>query len=241
MEKIDWKRKRGDVLKFTKINDNSIRCIISREEMNAQGIDLDELMDDRGKAEEFLRYVLQQARYEIDFETTGEALNVQLTVMKDGDVSLMISDDQNAAIHAMLTQFKERLREFQEAIEQGRQQQKAREALAVDPAKGALLGDGSDNDIIQMEIWAELKSLDHCIRLAKALSQPDTPSSLMKYRDTYYLSMNLNQTKKQLAHSVFAIAEFSVNMYSAGPSTYGVEEHAVPMIRENALEKLLNL
>ena len=83
-------------MKFTKINDSSIRCLISREEMDAQGINIEDLLDDRVKAEEFLRYVLQQARYEVDFVTTGEALNVQLTVMKDGDVSLMISDEDKA-------------------------------------------------------------------------------------------------------------------------------------------------
>ncbi len=224
-------------LKFTKINDNSIRCLISREEMNAQGIDLDELMDNRGKAEEFLRYILQQARYEVDFQTTGEALNVQLTVMKDGDVSLMISDDQNAAIHAMLTQFKERLKEFQEAIEQSRL--RAQNA-AVDPAQGVLTA-GSDDDMIEMEIWAELESLDHCIRLAKSLSQPEVPSRLLKYRDTYYLIMSLNQTKKQLAHTVFAIAEYSTNMYATGPATYGVEEHATKMIKKHALRELESL
>lgn len=226
-------------LKFTKINDNSIRCLISQEEMSAQGINLDELMDDRGKAEEFLRYILQQARYEVDFQTTGEALNVQLTVMKDGDISLMISDDQNAAIHAMLTQFKERLKEFQEAIEQGRiRAQNA--AATIDPAQGVLAA-GSDDDMIQMEIWAELESLDHCIRLAKSLSQPEVPSRLLKYRDTYYLIMNLNQTKKQLAHTVFAIAEYSDNMYATGPATYGVEEHATKMIKKHALRELESL
>ena len=228
-------------MKFTRINDNSIRCVISREEMSAQGINLDELMDDRGKAEEFLRYVLQQARYEVDFETTGEALNVQLTVMKDGDVSLMISDDQNAAIHAMLMQFKERLREFQEAVEQGRQQQKLREAISVDPTKGTFFTEGSADDIIQLEIWAELESLDHCIKLAKAISKPGTPSSLMKYRDTYFLTISLNEPKRTLARSVFTIAEFSKNLYADGPSSFVVEEHGKAMIKENAIDVLSGL
>lgn len=207
--------------------------------MSAQGIELDELMDNRGKAEEFLRYILQQARCELNFETTGEALNVQLTVMKDGDVSLMISDDQNAAIQAMLAQFKERLREFQEAIERGRQK-KAQDVLAVDPTKGLLL-EGTDDTEIQMEVWAELQSLDQCISLAKALAMPDTKSRLLKYHDVYYLVMNLKQTKLELAHSVFAIAEFSVNMYSTGPATYGVQEHGVKLIKKNALRELQSL
>ena len=33
-------------MKFTKINENSIRCIISRQEMYAVGVKLDDLMDD---------------------------------------------------------------------------------------------------------------------------------------------------------------------------------------------------
>ena len=206
--------------------------------MNAQGIDLEEVMGDHSKAEEFLRYVLQQARYEVDFETTGEALNVQLTVTKDGDVSLMISDDQNAAIHAMLAQFKERLKEFQQAIEQGRLA--AQKALPVDPAQ-EVLTEGSDDDVVDMELWAELESLDNCIQLAKSLSRSDVASRMLKYRDTYYLIMNLNQTKKQLAHSVFTIAEFSKNLYAAGPTTYGVEEHGSVLIEKDALRELERL
>lgn len=225
-------------LKFTKINDNSIRCVISREEMNAQGIDIEELMGDHGKAEEFLRYILQQARYEVDFQTTGEALNVQLSVMKDGDISLMISDDQNAAIHAMLAQFKERLREFQQAIEQGKNT--AARALPVDPAREVLSG-SSDDEILDMEVWAEVESLDNCIHLAKALNKAEVPSRLLKYKDVYYLSMKLNESKKYLARSVFSIAEYAINVYSDGPGTYGLEEHASVIIRENALKELMNL
>lgn len=224
-------------LKFTRINDNSIRCLITKEEMTEQGINLDELMDDRSKAEEFLRIVLQQARYELGFETTGEALNVQLSVMKDGDVSLMISDDQNAAIRAMLSQFKERLKEFTEAMEQTRKQSKAA-VIDADKSAKAILGTSTEDKVIDMDIWAELELLDDCIRLAKALDLPDTPSTLLKYHDTYYLTMRLSQTRHDLVRSVFSIAEFSINMYTEGPATYGVAEHGKRIIKENALKEL---
>lgn len=205
--------------------------------MNAQGYELDELMDDRSKAEEFLRNILQQARYEIGFETTGEALNVQLSVMKDGDITLMISDDQNAAIRAMLSQFKERLKEFTDAMEQSRAQSRTA-TIDADKSAKAILGTSSDDKVIDMDIWAELEMLDDCIRLAKALDMPEAPSALLKYHDTYYLTMRLSQTRHDLVRSVFSIAEFSVNMYTEGPATYGVSEHAKRIIKKNALKEL---
>jgi negative regulator of genetic competence, sporulation and motility len=75
--------------------------------MNEKGVKIDDLMDNRSKAEEFLRGILQEAREKLDFQTSGEALNVQLSIMKDGDVLLMISDDQNAVIRTMLDQLKD--------------------------------------------------------------------------------------------------------------------------------------
>ena len=224
-------------MKITKINDNSIRCVISREEMSEKGINLDELMDDRSKAEEFLRYVLQQARYEVNFVTKGEALNVQMTVMKDGDVSLMISDDQNMAIHAMLAQFKEKLREFQETLANGGKNNTT-DVVSLDPAQTVLLTGASDDEIVDMDVWVELDTLDDCMLLANSLSLPDAESRLLKYHDSYYLTIHLEQSRKELARSVFSIAEYSENMYTVGTASYYIEEHGKVLIGERALYEL---
>ena len=96
-------------MRFTKISNNSIRCIISQKEMGEHGVELDDLMDNREKAEGFLRYILQEARTAVDFRTNGNVLNVQMSIMPDGDIALMISDDADSAIRNMLSEMKNQL------------------------------------------------------------------------------------------------------------------------------------
>ena len=232
-------------MKFTRINDNAIRCVISHEEMDAQGINLEELMGDRAKAEEFLRYVLQQARYELNFVTTGDALNVQLSVSQEGDVSMMISDDQNMAIHAMMMAFKEKLKEFQEAIE-GNKMSRAQlqDVLAREIQKSTqdILSQAEDTDPLEMNVWAEIADMNNCIRMANVLSYlGDVPSSLYRLGDLYYLQMSLVQTKRQMAHNVFAIAEYSQNMFADGVGIGHIIEHGKCILKENALRELARL
>lgn len=262
-------------MKFQKVNDNVIRCIISQEEMNEKGVKIDDLMDNRSKAEEFLRGILQEAREKLDFQTSGEALNVQLSIMKDGDVLLMISDDQNAVIRTMLDQLKDRLKDFQSEMDVA--VQKRREAKDKDknvqpvlppsadkaatvevtptklPAGGtnrediysatkAILEDAKDSDPLSLNVWAELSSLDHCMALSKTLFlRGDVASELYKLDETYYLHIDMVQTKSEIAHNVFALAEYSNRLYLDDTNVYGVEEHADCIVAENAVKVLSEL
>ena len=234
-------------MKFTKINENSIRCIISRQEMDAVGVKLDDLMDDRGKAEEFLRFVLQEARDEIGFRATGDSLNVQLSVMQDGDLSLMISDDANAAIHAMIQQFKEKLRDFSEILSGGSPDAKPYEPVNFDEEERrrqietalGILERAADNEPILMTIWAELDSLDDCITLSRALSHlGDIPSDLYTYNDHYYFHLSMTQTKREIAHNVFTVAEHSNAIFNDEAVTGIMSEHGRPLLKEHALVDL---
>ncbi|MCR5099115.1 MAG: adaptor protein MecA [Lachnospiraceae bacterium] len=234
-------------MKFTKINDNSIRCIISRQEMDAAGVKLDDLMDDRGKAEEFLRFVLQEARDEIGFRATGDSLNVQLSVMQDGDLSLMISDDTNAAIHAMIQQFKEKLKDFSEILSGGSPDAKPYEPVdfgeeerrrQIEQALG-ILERAADNEPILMTIWAELESLDDCVTLSHSLSHlGDIPSDLYTYNDRYYMHLSMTQVKREIAHNVFTVAEHSNAIFNDDTISGIMAEHGRALLTEHALVDL---
>ena len=234
-------------MKFTRINENSIRCIISRQEMDAAGVKLDDLMDDRGKAEEFLRFILQEARTEVNFHATGDSLNVQLSVMQDGNVSLMISDDANAAIHAMLQQFKEKLRDFSEILSGGSPEAKPYEPVdfteqerrkQIERALG-ILEKASDDEPISMTVWSELDTLDDCITLARALAYlGDIPSDLYSYNDHYYLHLTMTQVKSEIAHNVFTVAEYSHAIFNDDTISGVMHEHARPVIMEHAFASL---
>ncbi len=241
-------------MKFTKLDENSIRCVISKDEMVAYGVQLDDLMDDREKAEGFLRYILQEAKEEVDFHTTGEALNVQLSIMPDGDISLMISDDQNSAIKAMLSQFKDKLKDFSEMIIQERQKAdsvhkgglataKPYKPVSFDEEQAKeVLENASENDPLEMTFWAVFSDLDDAIRMAKTLVHlGEISSTLYKFNDEYYLSLNFIQTKKEIARNVFAVAEYSVQMFHDEGLGGRLKEHGTCMIKDTAISDLAQL
>ena len=243
-------------MKFTKLDENSIRCVISKDEMVAYGVQLDDLMDDREKAEGFLRYILQEAKEEVDFHTTGEALNVQLSIMPDGDIALMISDDQNAAIRAMLSQFKDKLKDFSDFIAEEKQKKdnvhkkgtaevKPYEPTPFDQVVETtkeVLEAAAEDDPLEMTLWAEFKALDDCVRLAKALhALGDVDSNLFKFDDAYFLSMSLVQTKRQMAKNVFAVAEYSTQVFNDASLAARLNEHGTLILKDHALRDLREL
>ena len=239
-------------MKFIRLNDNAIRCVISQQEMNAFGVNIDDLMVNREKAEGFLRVVLDEARTEVDFQANGEALNVQLSVMPDGDISLMICDDQNVAIRAMLEQFKEKLRTFSDYLltEKDRLEGKRQpDVKPYQPVSFDEVGDGQaviaaadEDDPLQVTLWSVFDHLEECIRLSKSLAHlGDVESDLYKFEDRYFLSVKLVQTKRQMAHNVFAVAEYSRQLFYDANLEIRLQEHGEVILKDHAILNLQSL
>lgn len=104
-------------MKFQKLNDDVFECYISQAELIAQGIDVRDFIADREKANNFLKFVLKEANFEIGFNPEGKVLNVQISVMQDGALSLMISNENNPRVQDILGDLKSRLEYYQKIIE----------------------------------------------------------------------------------------------------------------------------
>ncbi|MDD6352225.1 MAG: adaptor protein MecA, partial [Lachnospiraceae bacterium] len=221
-------------MRFQKISDNSIRCIITQEEMIEKGVKIDDLMDNREKAEDFLRYILQEARYAVDFRTNGNVLNVQLSMMPGGDISLMISDDEDSAIRNVIAEMKNHMA----ALQAGNQASQDSETplASAGPGKNAegsdqkgdptMLHASSDsgqmeedpNEILDLPIWAQLDSLEDCIQLSVHLTEiSDEDSTLYYYEGLYFLEIRLKMTRKKLAGIAFRVVEHADGLYADVP------------------------
>lgn len=234
-------------MRFQKINDNVIKCLLTQEDMRVRGINVEDLLDDHAKAEEFLQYVLNKARNEANFVMSGDVLNVQLSVLKDGCVSMMISDDQNAAIRAIAEQFKEKLKEFSRVLEQNGHVRERAPEKTLDPSENFskekviryFVNSKDDSEIVDYDFWARLSSLDDCIKMAKALGDiRDSKSDLFKYYGEYYLCINLVMSKNKVAQNVFIMSEYSDDVSSEVNDYLMVSEHGEVIIKERALKEL---
>ena len=227
-------------MKFKRLDENSIRCIISQEEMDEHGIGIDDLMDDRNKAETFLRYVLHEANQELNFKTDSDSLNVQLSVMPSGDVSLMISDDTQSALNHMLNHFKDSLKDFTEVLEEKRKEKEEEEPTPISMAKDDKIPSGEE--MMSSVIWMEFSDLDRIIRLAKIfpeLAGEDT--SLFKYKDTYYVSLRVHRPRKSVARLAFSFGEYCDRLYYEKQENYEIMEHGTLLISDDVFQVLGDL
>lgn len=225
-------------MKFQRINDKVIRCVITKEEMNNAGVDLDDLMANREKAEKFLQYVLDQAKFEVNYETNGDILNVQLSVMRDGEISMMISDDHNAAVKALAQQFQSKLFEFRELLENA----KRKMANPKEKIIASIIDSTKEDSVIEFDFWAKLNTLDLCIELAKSLGElKEGKSYLYRYNDSYYMNIVMSVTKAEIVHNVFMLSEYAQSLNDYASSANLIKEHGELIISENALNMLAEI
>ena len=63
-------------MKFKRIDTETVRCLISEEELSENGLVLDDFFNNKGKTEEFVRRVIAMAEQEVDYITDSTVCNV---------------------------------------------------------------------------------------------------------------------------------------------------------------------
>lgn len=250
-------------MRFQKISNHSIRCFISRAEMDEKGLEMDELMGDREKAGDFLRYILQEARYAVDFHTNGNVLNVQMAMTKDGDLALTISDDEDSAIRNIIAEMKNHLQQLKSSLEEQKESDEKQEddpdrfdgqklLDAVSRAAGIVpAGDGKTNgemlledpdEYLTLPLWVAFDSLDECIRFSGKFPElREKESFLYKYEDRYYLMAALHGTRKELARIAFKVSDQADGMYADDADVAEIAEHGQILRKHTALKDLGDL
>ena len=80
-------------MKFRKINDTTINCIITQDDLKKHGIDLDDLFDRRKNAVEFIRRIILKAASSVNLNIKNDYTSMRISVLPDQSVSLTISQD----------------------------------------------------------------------------------------------------------------------------------------------------
>lgn len=83
--------KSGINMKFSRINETTINCYLSQEDLASSGIDLDDIMERKSNAMEYLHRVILEAAREENFRLDGGVTTMQIRAMMDGSLSLTLS------------------------------------------------------------------------------------------------------------------------------------------------------
>lgn len=95
-------------MEFKRINKDTVTCIITEDDMDEQGIKLEDLFEKKKEAIDFLHDVMRKAEEEVDYKPSGSFMPLQITVLPDHSISLTLSENSAASFGEMLKNLTEK-------------------------------------------------------------------------------------------------------------------------------------
>lgn len=199
-------------MKIEKINDNQIRCTLTRDDLAERELKLSELAYGSEKVRSLFRDMMQQAAYEFGFEADDIPLMIEAIPASSDSVILIItkvedpeeldtrfskfspapSSDTSDKRRSMLDRLK-KLEGADEFLDMIRQMKEAVSQLPEKPASAAVSGEASDTESPTSDEEAEDKTpsirffsfgtLDNVIRACQLLTSIYSGSNTL-YKDT---------------------------------------------------------
>ena len=94
-----------------RIDDTTIRCILSQEDLKENQIDLDDLLEHKPRAMEYLHSIVMEAAKEEDLRFEGPITSMQVRVLRDNSICLTLSQGVKPDILKELSRAAEKIRE----------------------------------------------------------------------------------------------------------------------------------
>ena len=94
---------------FRRIDDSTVNCIITPEDMRERGLQIDDLFEKKKEAMEFLHAIVSEAVREVGFHPQGAVTSMQIAVLPDRSVSLTLSEKTSEAFRSLMGKLRDKL------------------------------------------------------------------------------------------------------------------------------------
>lgn len=214
-------------MKYKKINDATVQCIVSADDMSEYGLTLSDIFERNERGEEFLRDIIERAHDEVGYQINNGNIAMQITPLKDNGLVVTFTDEGPAAFKEMLQNLKEVLQEF--SAELAGQEERARAAVQT------AAGEYDENR--RMFVFASMYEM-----MQYAATIPNTysvKSHLYKEGEDYYLVLEKNRLSYKNFNRISAQAvEFGNLIAVSEERMQYLEEHGECLIRDRAVSRL---
>ncbi len=212
-------------MKFVKVDDTTIRCLISESEMEGYGIEIEEFLSDRQKASEFLQMILDDAREETGFTINEASLSVEATMLPGKGLSLTISENTYS------DDIIEKIRRITDAM---------KDYLSFDDDEVGYEVIEEEREFSKNLVIYTADTLSDVITMAKALTVGGIKSTLYKLENPvcYILVLEKDFTDDELRMVGSLGLEFAGQMLRDELIKRYVNEHGICMYKDTAVEFL---
>lgn len=236
-------------MEYKRIDENTIRCIVTEEDMENFGLNLDEFLSHSGRSEEFLQYIVAEARDELGYRNDRGIVSMRLEVLNDRRISITFGNGNEKQVREQIIKYIKELTESRIMQELGKILGGRQEEAPAPPAQkvqspaesGTKKGrEQETGEPYRMYCFDSLRDVMSYCR-AIGLKQP-IKSHLYKEKEQYYLIVER-----------YRISEYHFNLLTAVAFDYGkvlvesdhiydrLREHGELLIAERAIGVLRKL
>ena len=220
-------------MEFSRIGKHTVKCVISEQEILDLGYTLDDIMSNGKRTQEFMNHIfdLAEQKFQMNFEMGVRA--VRADFLPNRSVAFTFSENnQNEGSIA------DRLKDLVGSLIESLIPAKKEEAENTDSITDFKMPEGVK--IMVMFLFEEMDILN---RFAKLVSGSFIPcNALYKFEDTYFLLMDLtDSTEEDVKRLSCLVDEYASDIVVGADKMAFIEEHGLPIIKEQAIETLSKL
>ena len=211
-------------MKYKKINDATVQCIITAEDMLEYGLTLADIFERNEKGEGFLRDIIERAHDEIGYQINGENIAMQITPLKDKGLVVTFTDEGPMGFKDILQHLKDVLQGVSDEVSR-QEQEAAREQESV------------FDENRRMFVFASLyQVMQYTASIPNTLS---VKSHLYKEGDVYYLVLEKNRLSYKTFNKISAQGVEFANLIAVSEERMQyLEEHGECLIADRAVSRL---
>lgn len=226
---VTERKQRIMVMRYKKINDATVQCIITAEDMLEYGLTLSDIFERNEKGEGFLRDIIERAHDEVGYIVSGDNITMQITPLQNKGLVVTFTNEGPAAFRDILQHLKEVLQGV--SAELGRQEEAERRM----PVQERLAEQYDENR--RMFVFA---SMHQVMQYAASIpANVSVKSRLYKADDAYYLVLEKNRLSYKMLNKISAEAmEFGSLVAVSEERMEYLEEHGECLIADRAVGRL---
>ena len=221
-------------MKFRKINETTINCIITQDDLKKHGINLDDLFDRKKNAVEFIRGVILKAANSVNLSMKNDYTSMRISVLPDHSVSLTISQDP--AVSARTKEMTGKAAALQKDMNSGNRTAEARENT------NAIRNHTASKSGTYVFQFTSIMDMAACSRMLAG--EPGIRSSVYYVESTgsYYLILEkADHESPDYDSRVLSVNEFGTMVNCSDKTLAFMREHSSCILNKNAVQRISEL
>ena len=253
-------------MKIKRINENTISCTITPEDLKANGFELDDFFDRKKEAVEFIRQTVAQIAISENFDLQGELTTMRVSVLPDHSLNLLITrEDSKEGAASQVRRLARSIfdsiisKAAEKASEKAGKEETAGGDKASDGLVKSLLAENAENkdlaesgdkkeentpvrrDAFMFSFFSVRDAMD-CVKVFAGAGPVDSSFYYLREDDTYFLIVRrTGETPAGFEKCALSANEFGEFVTSEEQYIAFVAEHGVCVAREHAIEMFLNV